>query len=296
MGGKKTVRGFICRDCNSETGHSWDAAVTEFESWKFHLRSDLKINPQQDKPIKGHMSDTGMHVFIDSGVQIRLGFNAPVKTHLETGETHYQFSCDPSRVDDLFTSVNTLLQRNGKDPMTRDEFHARIRHHVIPQPVVTFALQMDTPKYYRSVVKTAMAMAASMGINPVACENAVRYLRDETMGEQGVVTLPGTSLKDAISDWTDHHAITVFGFPESRTLIGEVLYFGNVAGLVVLSNSYNGPTIVAGHAINLRTGKYVDADLNLPTLLLPEYDVIELLRARFRSPIVLQILSQLNPI
>ena len=292
MGGKKTVRGFICRDCNSKTGHNWDVAVTEFESWKFHLLSDLKINPQQGKPIRGNMPDTGMNVFIDSGVQVRLGFNAPVKTQLETGEVLYQFSCDPSRVDDLFTAMNTLLQQEGgKNPMTRDEFDARIRHHVTPQPVVNFTLQMDTPMYYRSVVKTAMAMAFSMGINPTDCGNAARYLRDETMGEEGVVTLPGTSLKGTVDDWTDHHAVTVFGFPDSGLLIGEVLYFGNVAGLVILSDSYDGPTIVAGHAISLRTGEYIDADLNLPNLLLPEHSVMDLLRARFRSPIVLQLLN-----
>ena len=150
MGGRKTVRGFICRACNSKTGHDWDAAVTEFESWKFHLLSNLKINPQQSKPIRGSMPDTGMNVFIHSGVQIRLGSNAPVKTQLDTGEVHYKFSCDPSRVDDLFASMNTLLQRRGKAPMTRDEFDARIKHRVTHQPVVSFSLQLHIPKYYRS--------------------------------------------------------------------------------------------------------------------------------------------------
>ena len=96
MGGRKTVRGFICRNCNSETGHDWDVAVTEFESWKFHLLSNLKINPQQGKRIRGNIPDTGMNVFIDSSVQVRLAFNPPVKTQLDTDEMHYQFSCNPS--------------------------------------------------------------------------------------------------------------------------------------------------------------------------------------------------------
>ena len=297
IGGTKSVRGFICRNCNSKTGHDWDVAVTRFESWKFHLLSDLKINPQQGKPTKGIMPDTGMKVLIDSGVQIQLDRNAPVKTHLETGEVLYQFSGDPSRVDELFASVNTLLQRKGKDPMTRDEFDARINHSVIPQPVVKVKLQMDAPKYYRSLVKTAMAMAFSVGITPMVCENALRYLRDQTMGEDGVVTLPETSLEDSIDDWTCHHAVTIFGFPDSRILIGEVLYFGSVVGLVILSNAYDGPTIIAGHAISLRTGEYVDADINLPQLL-PGYRGIDLLRkraGRFKSPIVRRILDRTLP-
>lgn len=293
------MRGFICRDCNSETGSNWDVAVTEFESWKFHLLSNLKINPQQGKPIRGNMADTGMNVFIDSGAQVRLGFNPPVMTQLDTGELHYQFSCDPSRVDDLFASMNTLLQRKGQDPITRNEFDARIRHNISPQPVVSFSLQLQIPKYYRSLVKTAMAMAFSIGINPMDCVKAVRYLRDESIDEEGVVALPGTSLEGTTDNWTDHHAVTVFGLPDARMLIGEVLYFGNVAGLVTLSDTYDGPTIIAGHAVSLRTAEYLDADLSLPRLILPKYSAMELLKkraGRFRSPIVLQILNDLNRI
>ena len=96
----------------------------------------------------------------------------------------------------------------------------------------------------------------------MACEKAVRYLRDETIDEEGVVALPGTSLEGTIDDWTSYHAVTIFGFPEKRKLIAEVLYFGSVAGLVILSDSYDGPRIIAGHTINLITGEYVDADLD----------------------------------
>ena len=130
----------------------------------------------------------------------------------------------------------------------------------------------------------------------MACENAMRYLRDETMGEEGVVSLPGISLEGTMDDWTNHHAVTVFGLRDARKLIGEVLYFGHVAGLVTLSDSYDGPTIIAGHTINLRTGEYVDADLDLPNLILPDHRALELVRervGRFKSPIVLQILSEL---
>ena len=299
MGGKKTVVGFICRDCNSKTGYNWDAAVADFESWKFQLNPNLRINPRRGKSIRGNMAETGLNVLVDSGVQVRLGFNAPTKTQEETGQVTYHFTCDPGRVDSLFDSVNTLLQRKGKNPITREEFDCSIRYNSEPNPVVNFTLQLQIHKYYRSLVKTAMAMAFSVGIKPTECGNAVRYLRDETIGEERVVTLPGTSLEGILDDWADYHAVTIFGFPSERKLIGEVLYFGNVAGLVILSNSYEGARIIAGHAINLGTGEYVDADLNVPNLHLPAYSGIELLKSRvgrFKSPMVLQVLSDLGPI
>ena len=297
MGGKRTVRGFICRDCNSRTGHSWDAAVSEFEAWKFHLDSSLRINPQQGKRFPVSIADTGQNAFLDPGVQVRLGYNAPVITHDDAGQVTYRFTGDASQMDDLFNTVNRLLQRRGKDPMTLDEFEAHVEYGVTQEPVITFSLRMDMPKYYRSLVKTSMAMAFSVGVNPLNCENAVRYLRDETAEEEGMVTLPGASLEGMIDEWTNYHAVTIFGSPKTRQLMGEVLYFGIVSGLVILSDSYRGPRIIASHAINLKTGEYEDAALNIPDLLLPEHTGMEMFRARiepFKSPMLLQTLGYLN--
>lgn len=299
MGGKKTVRGFICRDCNSTTGHAWDVDVTNFESWKFQLNPNLHINPRQGKSIRGVMADTGLNVFIDSGAQVRLGHNPPVVRHETSGQVTYTFASDLGEIDSLFNSVNTSLQRKGMNPITRDEFDARVKHSVIPQPVVNFLLQLNFHKYFRSLVKTSMAMAFSLGIKPLDCENAVPYLRDETMEEEGVVALIDTSLEGLVDDWANHHAVTIFGLPDGQELIGEVVYFGRVAGLVTLSNSYRGPRIIAGHAINLMTGDYVNADLNLPDLVLPEDVGLEMLReriGRFKSPMLLQLLGDMNRI
>ena len=290
MGGKKTVRGFICINCNSRTGHDWDVAVTNFESWKFQINSNLKINPQHGKSIRGQMADTGLNVLIDTELQMRVGFNAPVKRQGEAGTEVYEFTSDPDRVDDLFESVNKLLQRRGKNPITRAEFDASITRHVTPQPKVNLSLQLKEPEYFRSLVKTAMAMAFSFGINPRDCENTVRYLRDETMDNTGVVEMPGTSLKGYMNDWTDYHAVTILGHPDCGKLIGEVLYFGTVGGLVILSNSYDGPFIVTGHVINLRTGEYADSDIKLPNLSLSEEQLSSQIE-QFKSPMIFQILN-----
>lgn len=299
MGGKKTVVGFICIDCNSRTGHDWDAAVHQFESWKFHVTPNLRVNPQRGNQIRVRMADTGLNAFLVSGAQVRLGHNPPAKIQEEECREVWRFTADLSQVDSLFDSVNTFLQRRGKTPMTRADFDAEVNHAVISQPGVEFPLVLDIPKYFRSVVKTCMAMAFSVGVRPMDCEKAVLYLRDETMDQEGVVTLPGTSLEGTIDDWSNYHAVTIFGFPQSRQLIGEVLYFGSVAGLVSLSDSYGGPRIIAGHSINLRTEEYVDTDLDLPDLHLPAYSVKDLLEARvrqFKSPMLLQVLVNQNDI
>ena len=297
MGGKKTVVGFICLDCNSRTGKDWDAAVHKFESWKFHLDPNLRVNPQQGNRIRVRMTDTGLNAFLEPVSQVRLGHNRPVKIQEEAGQEVWQFTADAGEVDSLFESVNTFLQRKGKTPMTRAGFDADVNHNVILQPEVSFQLKLEIPNYFRSLVKTCMAMAFSVGVRPMECEKALLYLRDEAMDEEGVVTVPGISLEGTIDDWSNYHAVTIVSFPSSRQLIGEVLYFGRVAGLVHLSDSYCGPRIIKGHAINLRTKEYVDADLNLPDLHLPAHSVKDLWETklgRFKSPILLQAMDDLS--
>ena len=119
MGGKKTVVGFICKDCNSRTGHDWDAAVHRFESWKFLLTPNLRVNPQRGNRIRVRMADTGLNAFMVCGAQVRLGHNPPDKIQDEAGREVWQFTADLSQVEALFDSVNTFLQRRGKTPMTR---------------------------------------------------------------------------------------------------------------------------------------------------------------------------------
>jgi len=299
MGGKKTVVGFICERCNNETGHKWDVAVTGFESWLFHLNSNLSVNPRRGKSIRGKMADTGQNAFIDPGNRVRLGSNAPTKTQDEAGQVTYHLTYDPGQISGMFDAVNTLRQRNGMNSISRAEFDTQITHDETPHPVVEIPLVLDLPKYCRSMTKTAMAMAFSVGVRPAQCDNAARYLRDETLPEEGVVTMPWTSLDETVEDWAYYHAVNIFGFPGERTLIGEVLYFGKVVAVIVLSNAYEGPRVVRGHSINLKTGEYVDANFDFPDLHLPKSSVIGLLKTRaerFKSSIVLPMLNELERI
>lgn len=220
-----------------------------------------------------------------------------MRTQDETGEVTYQFTCDPGQIDSMFEAANTLSQRNGMNSISRADFEAQITRDEIPHPVVEVPLVLDIPKYCRSLAKTAMSMAFSVGVRPAQCDKAVRYLRDETLPEEGVVAMPWTALDETVEDWAFCHAVNVFGFPSERWLIGEVLYFGKVAGLIVLSNDYEGPRVVRGHSINLKTGEYVDADFDFPDMYLPKAKVMELLESRaerFKSSIVFPMLKGLK--
>ena len=298
LGGKRTVSGFICRDCNSRTGARWDTAVGEFESWKFTIDPTLLRKRQYDRPLRAQFTDSGLNAKILSGGQVIFGFNPPRETLNQMGELVYEFTGDARQPDELFVQVNSFLKRHHRQEITREEFNARAEYHSQNDPQVTFRLGLRMPKYFRSVTKTAMAMAFSIGLEPSVCENAVRYLRDETVAEDGaVIPFPGMTLEGHNDDWLDYHAVTIFSAASSGKLFGEIVYFGATVGLVILSNSYFGPMVLEGHSINLRTGRFEDADFNIPDLYLPESDsknyILKKLY-RFKSPAVCQLLKQPN--
>lgn len=298
MGGTKTVIGFICRDCNSKTGHSWDSAVAEFESWQFQLNSKLQVNPRKGKTMRAKMADSGLNAIVEPGARVKLGFNAPTTIAEEDGRITYQFTGDPSQVDTLFDSANTLLRRKGVAPLTREEFDSGNEYHVTTNPAVTFRVVLRIPAYSRSLVKTAMAMAFSVGVNPRDCVNAIPYLKNEALDEEGVVTLFSTSLEGFLGDWTDYHAVNIFSLTSDRKLLAEVLYFGKLAGLVTLSDSYEGPWVIAGHSINLRTGKVLDGALNLSDFYVRSNQAARSLQSKigqFKSPMLLPAFQGLGP-
>lgn len=298
MGGTKTVVGFICRDCNSRTGHSWDSAVAEFESELFQFNSKLQINPRKGKTMRAKMADSGLNAIVEYGGRVKLGFNAPIKIERENGHIDYRFTCDASQADALFNSANTLLQRKGKAPLTREEFDSGNEYHVTPNPVVTIPVVLRFQAYSRSLVKTAMAMGFSIGVKPMDCVTAVSYLRNETLDGNGVVTLFSATLQEFLDDWTNYHAVNVFSIASERKLMAEVLYFGKLAGLVTLSNSYEGPWIIAGHSVNLRTGRVADTSFNLSDFCVQSNQEAKRLQSKigqFKSPTLLPAFRGLVP-
>ena len=294
IGGRRIVVGFICQACNSRTGSSWDAAVSNFDSWRFVFDQSLVRSQRRTRSIRGQIPDLGLNVYIDAGGLIRVGNNAPATTQARSGETLYTFTSDPDEIDQLFETINRFCDRRGIPLLSRAEFDAGVGRQQSSTPV-EFGLTLESGKYFRSIVKTAVAMAFSLGIDPKKCENAVAYLKDGTADPEGVVSpFPGGSLKEFQDDWLDYHSVTILGLPKDRKLIAEVVYFGSVVGATILSNAYNGEFLVGGHSVHLRTGETMDVDLSFPDIYIPEHSINAVWRdriERFNSPMVRGLLS-----
>ena len=294
MGGRRIVTGFICNSCNSTTGHKWDSAVIAWEGWKFKLLPGLQVNPQTKRPLKGRMTEGGQEVAISDDLDIELAHI----TKSQTSDTEVTFSCDLSKKEDLFVAVNKFLERNGQVQITQATFESQLQSESKANELIEFVVSMNGPKYYRSIVKTAMSMAFSLGIRPERCEKATQYLRDEGMSEAGRISKPSNSLQGLIEQWMQWHVVTISGSPENSQLLGEVVYFGQVAGVAFLSEQYAGPPLLFSHSVNLATGEYEDTNLLMPKLFLPPQvseGLAQSKLAKNKSPMALQLLRGMFP-
>jgi hypothetical protein len=106
----------------------------------------------------------------------------------------------------------------------------------------------------RSLVKTAVAMAYDMGIDPQSCDFALRYLRNP----DATPALAEFYVRDLVDNRPSDHlinSVTVSANPRNNTLSAYIEYFGVVRYVVHLSRVYAGPHAFSTYAINTVTGK-----------------------------------------
>jgi hypothetical protein len=113
----------------------------------------------------------------------------------------------------------------------------------------------------RSLVKTAVAMAYDMGIDPHACDFALSYLRNP----EATPALAEFYVRDLVENRPSDHlinSVTVSANPRNNTLSAYIEYFGVVRYVVHLSRVYSGPHAYCTYAINTATGKPAELAVN----------------------------------
>jgi hypothetical protein len=127
---------------------------------------------------------------------------------------------------------------------------------------VTFSSAFGGVLAGRSMVKTAVALAASAGVSPQSCDAAMQYLKNDT------VTPPYAFfyLRDLVTNRPTTHAfncVSIIGIPAKRQLLGYVEYFSVSRIVVILSEQYDGPSVNATYAFNPASSSGLTLSVNL---------------------------------
>ena len=255
IGGKLSVWGFICKSCNDRTGRKWDSVLTqqlnplslffgivrergEVPSQTVSLTTGERLEQHADgtfSPQKPLCEEKKM----ERGIEIKITARSDeeLETILKGIKKKYP------QVD-----INELKQRV-------------IRKKEYPQGLIKYEISFGGKEAGRSVVKTALSFAHSLGMPISECPIAVQYLKEDK-GEAPF----GYYSQDIITNrpaGIPLHCVAVLGNPEQRLLLAYVEYFGFRRMIVCLSDQYGGEIISKAYAIDPMIGEEIDVNISL---------------------------------
>lgn len=274
LGGRKEVTGFICRPCNSRAGDCWDVELTKQLAHVSIMHGVDRQRSGELPSLKVKTTDGGELLLHADGsmTPATVSFN---KVKTETGWSILAVARTMSEAEKIVQGVaRRYPNSNAMDALGS----LSVRTEYNKQPL-TFTLQVGGHRAGRSIVKTAVAMAHSMGIGHRDCPLAMRYLLGDDAPQYGhfherdlIAVRPASHLI---------HCVSVKGDSARRILLGYVEYFSLARLVILLSDDYDGPTVQCTYAIDPSTGAELPVDVDLD---LSQQEIQEILTCTEDSP------------
>ena len=255
IGGRKTVRNFICVDCNNSTGADWD---NELVNQLRPLCTMLNINRD-----RGSNRDYAVETINDRKRIIRpdgsMTIAQPVFDKRDLGDkTEIKIQ---ARNMKEFKSIVSGLQKQYPqidiDEMLRKATFVR---EYSPDPY-EISLNFGGPLTGRSIVKSCLTLAYEAGLTIDNCEHAKSYLLSD-----GDACFGYFNEYDVVKDRPERtffHSVYVCGDPARKQVLAYVEYFGFQRIVACLSSNYIGEAFSHGYAVDPVTGKELDIEFDL---------------------------------
>lgn len=255
IGGRRKVRTFICKSCNSKLGETWDAELAKQLNW---CALTLGVSRERGEvPRQLVQTVEGARLWLRSD-----GTMTPEKPSysekLVEGKTEINFTAR-----DLHEAKRMIghVKRNhpGFDELKAHE------ELVAQQTYLDSPLHMNMgfggPQAGRSLVKTAFAHASDSGVPHRFCDLALKYLTDDSFPPSYGLAYLSDLVRERPADKV-FHCVSLMGDPGTERLFSYIEYFGMFRVLVRLSSKYTGPIVHETYAIDPITGGAVSIDID----------------------------------
>ena len=254
IGGRRTVKWFVCTPCNNSTGQDWDSKLAQ------HLKPLCTM--------LGVRRSRGANQSFD----VERIDGTKLKYHPDGSMSYTTPTCEINESDDS-TKVNitarTMKELGKKIPgivrkhpqLSREKLLQRATNVKEPRPIFKVELEFGGKRAGKSVIKTCLAMLYSCGLNINLCEHAQSYLCGD-----GDPCFGYFNERDLVKNRPSHifpHCIWIRGDSLQRQLIAYVEYFGYQRIVACLSSTYSGEEFSCGYAIDPVTGKELDIEVDI---------------------------------
>lgn len=258
IGGRKKIKGFICRACNSTSGDSWDKELAKQLnplSLFFGIKRERGSTPSQvfettagDKlklHANGSMSNESpvfLENVLDDGISTRINIQARDMKEAKNMLKGVKKKYPKFDIEDTFNKLE--IQSSYCSDMLRMNF------------------SMGGAEAGRSIVKSALALAVYSGIPIESCIEATSYLNNEDSEACFGYFYESDLVKNRPQD-TPIHCVSVKGCDKSNQVIAYVEYFGVQRMVLGLGTNYTGEAISNTYSINPITGEELELSVEL---------------------------------
>ena len=255
IGGRKTVLGFICVDCNSTTGATWDRDLC------LQLRplcTLLNIRRQRGttQPVAVETRTGGTFLIHPDG---RMTIRGPVFSE-RVREGQKEISIQAPSMKELKRMLPGLARKYPEIDVDQILARATPRREYLEDPL-PIPLTFGGESAGRSIVKSCLALVHEAGLHLSDCEHAHEYLLNE--GQPCFGYYNETDLVSNRPDNVFFHCVHVSGDPVSHRVLGYVEYFGFMRIVLGLSSHYDGEPFSCGYAVDPIGGEEQDIQVNL---------------------------------
>lgn len=277
LGGRRTVRGFICGSCNNKTGHDWDAELVAAllpYSILLGIPRDRGTHPSVQFDFVPDPIAT-QHPLIDNSAAVAFAKDNPrgVAMHpdgrlVPAHSTYQSLDSDGTRTiritcrseRELRRQIKTLRRKNPQ--LDNDDTLVNVRNERVHlHYLLGWTANVGGPIQGRAITKSVLALAVEAGVRPRDCEKSIEAFRENGKpcffafydSDPIIDRVPGLPL----------HVVHVRGDPARAELIGYVELFGFFRFGVCLSTAYTGREFTSTYAMNPMSGNEIQLNVNL---------------------------------
>ena len=269
LGGRMTVRNFICVHCNSRTGSDWDNELVR----QLHpLCTMLNVNRARGRNrqfVVETLSDRKFIVNPDGSMTIA----EPVFEARERDDWT-EVTMRARTMAEMRRMVSGLKQKHPQIDV--DEFMKKAeRKQEYSREPYAISLNVGGLLAGRSIIKTCLAMVYDAGLSIGDCREAELFLLNE-----GKPCFGFYSERDLVKNRPENtffHCVQVCGDAERGQLLAYVEYFGWLRFVACLSKNYEGISFSHCYAVDPVSGKELNPDV---ALTLDAADVAEIFEQR----------------
>ncbi|HGO6126871.1 TPA: HNH endonuclease, partial [Burkholderia cepacia] len=256
IGGRRTIRGFICKDCNSRTGDSWDAEIWRQFS---HVAMMHGVDRDRGEPPSMQIQtvDGNRYLLLPDG---RMTIERPIFSAVD-GERGTNINITARDAKEARRMAKQVVRKYPKLELQNLLSTMTARETPLDSPV-TFTSGFGGELAGRSMVKSAIALAVSVGLSARTCDVAMAYLRDSA----ATPSYAFFYIRDLVANRPHTHAfncVSVVGDPLRRKLLGYVEYFSMSRIVVIMSDTYDGECFRSTYAFNPANGDSLDLQIDL---------------------------------